>query len=151
MVAVALWWWTQHGAESDPAADRPASAPSSAPASTPSSPTPAPETTPPFPLAPPDTDPVSGLPLVSVTALPAEASRTLSLIDAGGPFPYDRDGLVFFNREGILPPRDSGYYREYTVPTPGASDRGARRIVAGRSTEFYWTADHYASFVRIAR
>ena len=58
---------------------------------------------------------------------------------------------MFQNREGILPDRPTGYYREYTVRTPGASDRGARRIVAGSDGELYWTADHYASFAKIVR
>ena len=75
----------------------------------------------------------------------------MELIDAGGPFPYDRDGVVFENREELLPEQDLGYYAEYTVPTPGADDRGARRIVAGEGEEFYYTADHYRSFVVIDR
>ena len=81
--------------------------------------------------------------------LPPEARQTLVLIGAGGPFPYQRDGSVFGNREGLLPRRGRGYYREYTVQTPGARDRGARRIVAGKGGEFYYTADHYRSFRRI--
>lgn len=83
--------------------------------------------------------------------LPDEAIRTLRLIDAGGPFPYDRDGTVFQNREARLPARPRGYYREYTVPTPGSRDRGARRIVSGGDppAEFYYTDDHYRSFRRI--
>jgi ribonuclease T1 len=81
--------------------------------------------------------------------LPAEARQTLALIKAGGPFPYQRDGAVFGNREGLLPKRSRGYYREYTVRTPSARDRGARRIVAGRGGEFYYTDDHYRSFRRI--
>ncbi len=96
-------------------------------------------------------DPQSGLPWVDVSALPREADATLALIDAGGPFPYAKDGSSFGNRERILPRRSSGYYREYTVPTPGSSDRGARRIIGGRSGERYWTADHYATFSRIRR
>ena len=80
-----------------------------------------------------------------------EARATLLLIDAGGPFPYGQDGAVFQNREGLLPDRAEGHYREYTVPTPGEDDRGARRIVAGANGERYWTADHYASFAWIAR
>ena len=83
------------------------------------------------------------------TDLPREARETLALIKAGGPFPYARDGAVFGNREGLLPKRSRGHYREYTVKTPGAKDRGARRIVAGRSGEFYYTDDHYRSFRRI--
>ena len=81
--------------------------------------------------------------------LPPEARTTFTLIRKGGPFPYKRDGIPFLNREGRLPRRDRGYYREYTVPTPGASTRGARRIIAGRDGELYYTADHYKSFRRI--
>jgi ribonuclease T1 len=86
---------------------------------------------------------------VPVAALPAEARATLALIAAGGPFPYTRDGASFGNRECHLPKRERGYYREYTVPTPGAPGRGARRMVAGRSGERYYTGDHYRSFRRI--
>ena len=86
---------------------------------------------------------------VPAAQLPAEARATLELIRAGGPFPYARDGAVFGNREGRLPKRDRGYYREYTVPTPGAGDRGARRIVGGRGGERYYTDDHYRTFRRI--
>lgn len=86
---------------------------------------------------------------IPVAQLPPEARETLRLIEAGGPFPYARDGAVFHNREGRLPKRGRGYYREYTVRTPGAADRGARRIVAGRAREFYYTEDHYRSFRRI--
>jgi guanyl-specific ribonuclease Sa len=80
--------------------------------------------------------------------LPPEAVQTLQLIAAGGPFPYDRDGSVFQNREGLLPQRPRGYYREYTVPTPGSRDRGARRIVSGGNPPevLYYTDDHYRSF-----
>lgn len=83
--------------------------------------------------------------------LPPEAHATLALIQSGGPFPYRKDGSVFHNREGLLPERPRGYYREYTVPTPGARDRGARRIVAGGQPPevFYYTEDHYRSFRRI--
>lgn len=86
---------------------------------------------------------------ISEKQLPREARETLTLIKAGGPFPYPQDGRAFGNREGLLAKRERGYYREYTVKTPGARDRGARRIVAGRSGEFYYTADHYRSFRRI--
>ncbi len=86
---------------------------------------------------------------IPLEKLPPEARETVALIKAGGPFPYQRDGSVFHNREGLLPKRSRGYYREYTVKTPGAKDRGARRIVAGRSGEFYYTEDHYRSFRRI--
>jgi ribonuclease T1 len=83
-----------------------------------------------------------------ITGLPAEAQQTLRLIAAGGPFPYDRDGTTFQNRERRLPAQPPGYYREYTVPTPGSSDRGARRIVSGGNppVEFFYTDDHYRSF-----
>ncbi len=86
---------------------------------------------------------------VALADLPSEAQRTLALIRKGGPFPYDRDGIVFGNREKLLPLRERGWYREYTVPTPGARNRGAQRIVAARSGESYYTDDHYASFRRI--
>jgi ribonuclease T1 len=89
------------------------------------------------------------LTVVEVDDLPREARETLALIKQGGPFPYKRDGVVFGNRERRLPARPSGYYREYTVPTPGARDRGARRIVAGTPDEFYYTNDHYNTFRRI--
>lgn len=81
--------------------------------------------------------------------LPLEARETLERIRAGGPFPYPQDGRVFSNRERLLPSKARGYYREYTVHTPGARDRGARRIVAGGSGEYYYTDDHYRSFRRI--
>ncbi|MFJ4715449.1 ribonuclease [Streptomyces sp. NPDC088785] len=84
---------------------------------------------------------------VCLSALPAQAHDTLDLIEAGGPFPYPQDGTVFQNREGVLPSRSTGYYHEYTVITPGSSDRGARRVVTGEAgDEDYYTADHYASF-----
>ena len=97
------------------------------------------------------TDPESGLTWIAVAALPAEGRETLELIDAGGPFPYERDGVVFQNREGILPDESRGYYHEYTVPTPGSDDRGARRIVTGSGGELYYTDDHYETFRRIRR
>jgi guanyl-specific ribonuclease Sa len=95
-------------------------------------------------------NPVGG---IEAEQLPAEARATLALIDAGGPFPYRRDGITFQNREHRLPERPDGYYREYTVPTPGRGDRGARRIIAGDkpAVVFYYTADHYKSFRRIQR
>lgn len=86
---------------------------------------------------------------ISLADLPAEARRTLELIRHGGPFPYAKDGTVFRNREGQLPRKPLGYYHEYTVPTPRAKDRGARRIIAGESGEYYYTRDHYQSFRRI--
>ncbi|MCD9140719.1 ribonuclease [Streptomyces albireticuli] len=79
--------------------------------------------------------------------LPSQAHDTIRLIDAGGPFPYPKDGTVFSNREGVLPKQTSGYYHEYTVKTPGSPDRGARRIVTGqKSHEDYYTGDHYETF-----
>ncbi len=94
---------------------------------------------------------------VALAQLPREARETLALIKSGGPFAYERDGVVFGNREGLLPSRPRGYYREYTVKTPGVRTRGARRIVAGegsvrdvrRSGEYWYTEDHYRSFRRI--
>jgi ribonuclease T1 len=86
---------------------------------------------------------------VPVGELPVEARATLELIKAGGPFPYPQDGRVFANRERLLPRQSRGYYREYTVRTPGRRDRGARRIVAGSRGDYYYTDDHYRSFRRI--
>ena len=85
-------------------------------------------------------------------ALPAEARATLRRIAAGGPFVHAQDGAVFGNREHRLPPRPRGWYREYTVDTPGARDRGARRIVAGGDPprEYWYTDDHYRSFRQVA-
>lgn len=84
-------------------------------------------------------------------ALPAEARDTLRLIERGGPFPYRRDGIEFQNRERRLPLQPRGYYREYTVPTPGERSRGARRIISGQAREYFYTPDHYRSFQRILR
>lgn len=83
------------------------------------------------------------------TALPPEARETLARIERGGPYPFRNDGTTFHNRERLLPQRSRDYYREYTVPTPGRGDRGARRIVAGAGGERYYTEDHYRSFKRI--
>jgi len=92
---------------------------------------------------------------IALTDLPAQGQRTYEAILNGGHFRYEKDGVVFSNRERLLPPARRGHYREYTVPTPGSRDRGAQRIVCGgeqRTTpEACWyTADHYASFRRIA-
>jgi ribonuclease T1 len=81
--------------------------------------------------------------------LPPEAQSTLSLIKKGGPYPFERDGATFNNREKLLPQRERGWYREYTVRTPGERTRGARRIVAGRDGTLYYTDDHYRTFRRI--
>ena len=94
---------------------------------------------------------VQALPTVLATELPREGQETYQLIRKGGPFPYEKDGTVFGNRERILPREARGYYREYTVRTPGARNRGARRIVCGgpvpaEPKACYYTQDHYASF-----
>ncbi len=99
----------------------------------------------------------SAAPEIAYADLPAPAQATLHLIKQGGPFAYARDGVVFANRERLLPRQPRGYYAEYTVPTPGLHHRGARRIVAGagpqrdfrRSGEYYYTDNHYRSFRRI--
>ncbi|MFJ6698589.1 ribonuclease domain-containing protein [Streptomyces sp. NPDC091272] len=84
---------------------------------------------------------------ICYSALPSQAHDTLELIDKGGPYPYEQDGTVFQNREGILPSQSTGYYHEYTVVTPGSPTRGAKRIVTGdEAQEDYYTADHYESF-----
>jgi ribonuclease T1 len=100
--------------------------------------------------------PVDGVETVALSVLPVEAQHTQRLILAGGPFPYSKDGVVFGNFERVLPRRERGFYHEYTVPTPGSRDRGARRIVCGgvRPTQpeaCFYTADHYASFKLIAQ
>lgn len=99
--------------------------------------------------SPPDTA------AVTLSSLPSQAQATHRLILSGGPFPYSKDGTVFGNRERLLPAQARGYYREYTVKTPGSRDRGARRIVCGgkpptQPQACFYTDDHYASFKRIA-
>ncbi|RDI20182.1 ribonuclease domain-containing protein [Lentzea flaviverrucosa] len=90
----------------------------------------------------------SGLDVEALSKLPAEAGKTWKLIEANGPFPHPRnDGVTFQNREKRLPAKSSGYYKEYTVPTPGSPDRGARRLVTGSEKEVFYTGDHYSSFV----
>ncbi|WP_144147697.1 ribonuclease [Paraburkholderia sp. BCC1884] len=95
--------------------------------------------------------PVQGT--IALPTLPREAVNTLNLIAAGGPYPYEKDGVVFGNRERLLPPHRRGYYHEYTVPTPRSRNRGARRIVCGgplqRTDNCYYSDDHYTSFNRI--
>ena len=89
------------------------------------------------------------LPIVRWRDLPPEAEETWRLVLADGPYPYLQDGTVFGNRERLLPLRERGYYREFTVPTPEERDRGARRLVVGNEDEVYFTADHYESFSRV--
>ncbi|HSX67569.1 ribonuclease domain-containing protein [Nocardioides sp.] len=141
LVALAFWWW-QERVDAPPTADREPDRPAASAT-----------------VAPHDggtprnasVDPETGLPLVEVEDLPDEAEETLELIDDDGPFPYDEDGTVFGNFEGILPDHVRGYYHEYTVETPGLNHRGPLRIVTGDEDEYFWTEDHYASFARIQR
>lgn len=90
---------------------------------------------------------------ISLAELPRQGVQTYELIHQGGPFAFEKDGVVFGNRERLLPSQKRGYYREYTVKTPGSRDRGARRLVCGGQARTpdtcYYTADHYASFRRI--
>jgi ribonuclease T1 len=86
---------------------------------------------------------------ISVSQLPPEGRAVLNAIKQGGPFEYDRDGVVFGNRERALPKQQRGYYHEYTVKTSGVRNRGTRRIISGEVNEYYYTADHYQSFARI--
>ncbi|WP_158843237.1 ribonuclease domain-containing protein [Saccharothrix deserti] len=93
----------------------------------------------------------SGFRKVALSGLPAQATDTVRLIQRGGPYPYSQDNQTFYNREGILPACSTGYYKEYTVKTPGVSTRGARRIVTGNASPklYFYTPDHYASFVLV--
>ncbi len=133
-VLLAAVWWMGRSASQAPAT-APASAPARAPASA--------------AATAPATAPASGLPTIAESALPRQARDTLALIRSGGPFPYRQDGGTFQNRERQLPRRATGYYREYTVETPGSPDRGPRRIIAGRDGDLFWTADHYDHFQQI--
>lgn len=90
-----------------------------------------------------------GMATITLDELPAEAIETIELIQQDGPFPFSKDGTTFQNRERLLPNKPRGYYREYTVITPGENDRGARRIIGGEDGELYYTADHYNSFAWI--
>lgn len=95
---------------------------------------------------------IAQVPTVNLSQLPPEARNTLKLIDQGGPFPYpEKDGSTFFNRERLLPNKPNGYYREYTIPTPGERSRGARRFVVGSQGEIFYTSNHYQSFFRVLR
>ncbi len=128
LLLAALWWWSESGSGND-ASVRPDERAASSQ----------------------QTDPDSGLPLIAEQDLPAEAAAVLADIDAGGPYEYAQDNSTFGNYEGVLPAHDRGFYREYTVETPGLGHRGARRIVVGGGRYFYWTEDHYESFARIRR
>ena len=87
---------------------------------------------------------------VALSQLPPEAAQTVALIKSGGPFPYpNNDGVVFHNNEHRLPAEPDGYYHEYTVPTPGSDDRGARRIITGRDGRYWYTGDHYETFEEV--
>ena len=90
---------------------------------------------------------------VAVASLPREARQTLAQVRRGPPYPYAKDGVVFGNYERRLPRQPRGYYREFTVKTPGSRNRGAQRLIVGgepaTSREIYYTADHYASFIRV--
>lgn len=90
-----------------------------------------------------------GLSVIAVAELPVEARDVLRAIKQSGPFAYPRDGVVFNNFEQVLPKRQRGYYHEYTVVTPGVNNRGVRRIISGETNEYYYTADHYQTFIRI--
>lgn len=89
----------------------------------------------------------SRLPVQPLCALPPEAAAVYAQIRTGGPYRYERDGIVFANAERLLPAEPRGYYHEFTVPTPGEGDRGARRLITGSEQELYYTGDHYGSFV----
>jgi ribonuclease T1 len=91
----------------------------------------------------------TGLPVRALSQLPPQAAQVWQLIQHGGPFQYRQDGVVFGNRQGRLPRRQPGFYREYTVPTPEEYDRGPRRLITGGAAELYYTGDHYVSFVAV--
>ena len=144
--------------ESSPTESSPTALPSTAtsvpPTATPTA-TPVPPTTTPTATSIPPTATrgpparIDGLPVITLDELPPEALETLARIESEGPFPFRQDGTTFQNRERLLPRQPTGYYREYTVITPGASTRGARRIVGGAQGELYYTDNHYSSFARI--
>lgn len=147
LLAVGVWWLQQGDSDGGDRRSRPQTTASGAPSSAPTTRSPT--------EAGGDAGAAgdeSGIAYVDLSALPPEAAETVALIDEGGPFPYPgKDGSTFGNFEGLLPAHERGYYAEYTVPTPGESDRGARRIIAGEGGELYWTEDHYESFERIRR
>jgi guanyl-specific ribonuclease Sa len=158
-IALAGWFWQRQRSDAPPAAESPTAATASEPGLR----------SEPLPLPPPDSAgpamapmaPAATAPTATAASetgdlpafLPPEARQTLRLIAQGGPFPHRQDGSVFGNREGRLPRQPQGYYREYTVDTPGLGHRGARRIVTGGQPprEYYYTDDHYESFRRFER
>ena len=144
IVVIATGWWQQRHGEAKPAS--PVTAKTAAPKASPAA-VPAQEA----PSVPDSASASAGGPaLERVPPAQREAVlATLARIESGGPFPHRQDGTVFQNREGRLPPRPRGYYREYTVATPGAPNRGARRLVAGSDGDLWYTSDHYNTFVRI--
>lgn len=91
----------------------------------------------------------SGLDDAGLSTLPREVADTIALVRADGPYPYPEDGQTYQNREGVLPDCAAGHYTLYTVPTPGAPDRGERRLIAGAGGEFFYTPDRYATFVHV--
>ena len=103
------------------------------------------------PVASTGQTPRSDLPGVAAADLPEQARDALALIDRGGPYPYRQDNTVFSNVERLLPARPAGYYREYTVVTPGSSGRGTRRLVVGAQGDIYYTGDHYETFRQVLR
>jgi len=142
LLLLGLWAWTQrsqNGSLHAPTAPTPTGA------------VPADRTPPPLPtIIPPLATPSPGQASRYPAFLPREAAAVLDDIARGGPYDYRQDGNVFQNRERLLPPQPRGYYREYTVPTPGSDDRGPRRIVTGGDPprEYWYSSDHYRSFRR---
>lgn len=152
-VLLGAWFWLKQRGEAPPVVAEPATV--TAPSETGgirSEPLPLPPPGSAGPAAPPVAASAQSAPATDALPafLPPQARETLRLIAQGGPFPYRQDGGVFGNREGRLPRQPSGYYREYTVDTPGLGHRGARRIVTGGQPprEYYYTEDHYESFRR---
>lgn len=144
LLVVLLLWWSQSGDDPSDGGDSSRAGGDSSVSGT----------SEPGERTPATMGPVEGadLPTVRLVDLPPEAAEVVEAIDAGGPFAHpEKDGDRFGNYEGLLPERERGWYREYTVPTPGLDHRGARRVVAGRDGELFWTDDHYESFARIRR
>jgi ribonuclease T1 len=143
--AGALWQQRAEGLKGTRPASVPQASPAGAPATTSPSLAPAPAT----PAPPAASSAWPGVNAFVPRGERVQLLATLELIQRGGPFPYDKDGSVFGNRERKLPARPRGYYREYTVPTPNAPNRGTRRVVQGRDGDTWYTSDHYRTFVRI--